>query len=204
MEILTDNLASSPDSPRARLNMANDVAARVYEGETDAFGELWAAYGGIVKAVVLAHGVHPQFADDIAQTTAENMLKVMQSREVTFTSGSDAYIKRVARNAANTQWRHAAAKAVTFESDLSTPIDAPAPVQENPEEVVVGTHLADTLLSQLDEPYRRAFSAVALGGMSYQDFAAQAGIPHNTAKIHVHRARLTLKKLLANSLDTSK
>lgn len=61
------------------------------------------------------------------------------------------------------------------------------------------------MIKNLPVSQRIVFNLFAIEGYNHQEISDMTGIPENTSKSHLHRARITLKKMLnIHSVETDK
>ncbi len=111
----------------------------------------------------------------------------------------DAWLLRVARNAAIDAWR----RRRTREGVLSTDTDAveqlAAAHQESPDAGVASSEFRGRLriaVGQLPEPQRSIVVLREIEGYQYDEIADTLDLPLNTVKVYLHRARRRLRETL--------
>ena len=72
-------------------------------------------------------------------------------------------------------------------------------LRENPQEDLIRNEERESIskaILKIPQPYREAFLLFHVNGLSYDDIAGATGIPVNTVKSRLHRARERLARLL--------
>lgn len=153
------------------------------QGSADAFRELFSRYRQPVYAFFRRRLDHPARAEELAQ---ETFLAVLRAREryeprATFRS----YLYGIAMNLLHAERRRAGREV----SDMRA-ADPPA---SGDTEAVLCVRQA---IAQLDETDREVVMLREFEQLSYVEIAVLAGIPLNTVRSRLFRARMRLKELL--------
>lgn len=173
-----------------------------HDGDPIAFETLFNRYrDGIYKLYMARTGGNGDDADDLLQETFIKVFLNLEKYDTSFTFGQ--WIYTIARNTFIDFMRKR-------RDDL--PINAspsegaayinPASADATPEERVInsqnGTQLASRL-SGMSSRYRRLIELRFFKEYSYEEIAAELGIPIGTVKTQIHRARTQLCKLIVES-----
>lgn len=171
-----------------------------------AFYVLYSRYGKGVKSHISRYITDATEVEDICMETFAKAFKQLStySAENKFAT----WIFRIARNTAFDHLSHDKAsirKAVHLTIDYSAleHIDLPSD-DEGPEEEVIGGQDHEQFLlcvESLPELYREAASLCFVENLGYKEIAARTGLPINTVKTRISRARAMITKKLAELED---
>jgi RNA polymerase sigma-70 factor (ECF subfamily) len=211
-------LQSEPDRPErgarsalARQQAADDAARvqRFLGGDTDAFAEIMSVHRGPIHTLALSFLKNHADAEEITQDTFIRAHRGL--REFRGDSSLATWLHRIALNLArNRYWyfhrrrRHVsvsldAAFTETNPASFAELVhsDAPDPMREAVTEEF--TRLVSECMARLGERPRRILNLRNTLNRSYIEIARETGISVGTVKSRIARARVTLRKLLAEA-----
>lgn len=166
-----------------------ELLAQAQQGDQRAFGELVGRHKGRIWAVCLRITGNPHDAEDALQnalTSAwQNLSKFRGDAKFT------TWIHRIAANAALAIIRK---RRETPDEDVDTNLASSAPAIDERVAVVEAVQAA---LAQLPENFREAIVLREYAELTYADIAAHQGIPVQTVKSRINRARTQLRESLA-------
>ena len=151
------------------------------------FSELYRTYAADVYRYAVFLSGDPALADDISET----FIRVWHARARVDLTTVKGYLLTIARNLFLTERRNARRMTTLDERarDIRPGPDRCAGAQ-------IELQVVLEALQTLPEVDRSAVLLRAEEGMSYEEVAATLGIPAVTARVKVHRARLTLAAAL--------
>lgn len=189
------NTASGTDAPAQAW-----VAARVADlaaGDANAIDLLYRSESSRVYRYALALCQNPAWAADATQEAFVALALRPQGFDAT--RGSlGAYLAGVARHALSARWHEVRAEDPWPEDDEP---DRGAAHAVSPEDLLVRAQDGAAVwaaLRTLPAPFREALVLVDLQERPYAEAAAITGIPLNTLRTRLHRARLKLAALLGS------
>ena len=175
----------------------NDLALKAMSGDTQAFSSLAARYTGQLRLYIQTICPNPTDAEDICQ---ESLRKAYQ-RIGTFKPEYlfKTWIFSIARNTSIDHIRHRS----TFSTVKLGEADEPA-VEDHETEISPEDHMIDDQsydlfirsIAALPDRYRRIAELRLLHDLSYQDIADETGLPLNTVRTRIRRAKLLLEKMM--------
>lgn len=186
------------DAPHGPLDLDAALVARARAGDRTAFEALVVRHQRRVAATIRALVRHPGVVEELAQ---EVFLQVHQHLDDFRHDGVfAAWLQRIARNTA-ASWLRTGQHRLDQSSAASAGDDEDAPVAEPGD----GTHFAaaaedeaasrqlfeiiDRTLAGLPAAQRDALILREVEGLDYRAIAATLGVPLNTARSHLFRAR---------------
>jgi RNA polymerase sigma-70 factor, ECF subfamily len=194
-------ISFAPWRPRAEDADVAQLVARVAHGDRAALAVLYRREAGPVYRYALALCANAAWAADATQEAFLALAEQPQGFDAT--RGSlGAYLAGAARHTLLAHWRQARRELPEqplLQADDDAPgADVASPV--SPEQLMV--QLQDTqalwaALNSLSWALREAVVLVDLQERAYTEAAQIAGIPLNTLRTRLHRARLRLATLLA-------
>lgn len=148
------------------------------------FTELYNRYSGDVFRYVRYLTGSREMAEEV---TAETFLRAWTVQDNLRVATAKGYLIAVARNLVRDGYRRG-----RREVELAGEVAARGAQPET------RRYLDQTLaaIGELDEKYREPLLMQAVAGLPYEEIARVLGLPLNTAKIRVHRARLMLDRKL--------
>ena len=208
--IMTENIkitATPDDSPCPERETlpgstdtdANDkeLALKAMSGDTQAFSSLAARYTTQLRLYIQTICPNPTDAEDICQ---ESLRKAYQ-RIGTFKPEYlfKTWIFSIARNTSIDHIRHRS----TFSTVKLGEADEPA-VEDHETEISPEDHMIDDQsydlfirsIAALPDRYRRIAELRLLHDLSYQDIANETGLPLNTVRTRIRRAKHLLEKMM--------
>ena len=175
----------------------NDLALKAMSGDTQAFSSLAARYTGQLRLYIQTICPNPTDAEDICQ---ESLRKAYQ-RIGTFKPEYlfKTWIFSIARNTSIDHIRHRS----TFSTVKLGEADEPA-VEDHETEISPEDHMIDDQsydlfirsIAALPDRYRRIAELRLLHDLSYQDIANETGLPLNTVRTRIRRAKHLLEKMM--------
>lgn len=153
------------------------------DGDSSAFGRLYALYNRMVHAIAIAR-VGPADADDIVQDVFLTAMK--QLHALRDESAFGGWLATIARNRANGHHRAAVVEVVELE-------ELPhAPTQEDEREAkeVLAT------IRALPEAYRETLMMRLVEGMTGPEIAARTGLTPESVRVNLHRGMKLLREAL--------
>jgi RNA polymerase sigma-70 factor (ECF subfamily) len=170
----------------------NELVRRILGGSEKDFRKLVERYQGIVYAVVLGTAANGAEVEDIVQ---EEFMKIYTGlRGFRGESKLSTWIYRIAKN----ESLNAAARRKADHRPIEE-IEPIASSAGNPEETLGEKRSRETtrrLISRLEERYRIAIELRYMAEKSYTEIAEIMGIPVGTVKTYIHRAKISLKRML--------
>lgn len=188
----------SPSPSAAVPAGADDDAALVaaaVAGDRQAFAALVERHQARILALLeRLTGCHEQ-ARDLAQETFVSAYRKLAS----FTGGSmlSTWLYRIACNHAAATGRRRRPVAASAGTATIEPAARLADVSARLEQQELARQIA-AALGRLDDRYREVVVLADMQGASYEEISAALDIPLGTVRSRLHRARLELRRLLAN------
>lgn len=194
---LSRDVAASASHLSAESALPGDAAllVRHRDGDGAAFTALVAAYRAPVYSYLYRCGVEAALRDDLFQ---EVFLKIHRSAD-SFRADQPLkpWIFTIVANTVRSHFRGARVReVVSFEADLEAGAD-PAPDAHELSEARETAAWLDRALQALPLAQREVLSLCCLEEMSQDEVAGALGLPINTVKTHLRRARLSLAQALA-------
>lgn len=168
---------------------------RIADGERELFGELILRHQDFVFAVVSRYVRLEEEARDITQ---EVFLKAYENLEK-FRGDSklSSWLYRIAANLGLNWSERRAGRETQLDDDLAETLAAPADIPDELYEREERLARVAEVLAGLPEKYRAVIDLYYFKDLSYQEIAGRLGLPINTVKIHLLRAKERLRKGLA-------
>lgn len=178
----------------------NDLALKAMSGDVKAFSSLATRYTGQLRMYIQSIGkVNPTDAEDICQ---ESLRKAYQR----IGSFNPEYLFRtwlfsIARNTSIDHLR----RRNTFSTVKLAESDEPAveshdiEIESSPEDNMIDDQSYDLFIrsvANLPDKYRRIAELRLLHDFSYQDIAEETGLPLNTVRTRIRRAKALLEKMM--------
>lgn len=165
---------------------------RARTGEDLAFREIYERYYPGLRRYIFSNTTNPHDAEDVMQDIFAKAFQNLESFN-DMGDGMKPWLTTIARNSLINLYR----RNMRYSERHGGELDESYPATDNIEETIVdqaaGDYLAELLLAELSPERRDAFEKVALDGIPYKEYAADAGIPKGTALSRVSRARQTLR-----------
>lgn len=168
------------------------LVKRVVQGDDLAFAELYRKHANSVYGYLLRCGLSPSTAEDVTQDVFLTVHRRIGSFDV---------------SRPFKPWLFAVVTSRVSNHFRSTPELKAAPFPVASEQTRESLEYRETLrfladhLAVLPDVQRQAVLLVCVESLSQQDAAESLGIPVNTFKTHLRRARMKLARAFANRLD---
>lgn len=166
---------------RSRQDVEDDVRA-VARGDEDAFTRIYAAYGRMVRAVLLGR-VPRRDVDDLLQDVF--VVAYTRIRELRDPAAFGGWVAAIARNRATDHLRHAR------EHD-ELPAELPGG-----DSVAADTLIVLDAIRKLPEAYRETLLMRLVEGMSGAEIAERSGLSPGSVRVNLHRGMTLLRQQLA-------
>jgi len=194
-----------PVEPTAEKSAGPHVDAELHRrlvyGDESALGEVYAAYGGLVRRVAVRVTRSPAAAEDVAQEVFAQLWSrpyAFDARRGTLRTWLSMLAHRRAVDWVRGEARHRKAGA----DDAA--LHAIPDTGPGPDETVVDRErslLLHTALAELPEPQREVVHLAYFAGRTYRQAAVELGIPEGTAKTRLRSALRKLAESLADPPD---
>jgi len=172
---------------------ADECVRQVRRGDLGAFARLVEAYKGKVYYVAYRVLRHAEDARDISQETFLAAFKALGRYETGRSFG--AWICRIATNLSLKLVRRRYRRTVSLD-DIPPPAGRTrGPTEARPTAEALAEAVSEAL-GRLRPEHALAFSSYYEREMSYREIADMLGIPINTVKTHIHRARRDIRQCL--------
>lgn len=135
-------------------------------------------------------------AADVTQTV---FIRLWDRRSEIDVDRVDAWLLRVARNAAIDAWRRRRTREGVLSANTEAVEQLPSSHQEPPDAGVASSEFRRRLhgaVGQLPEPQRSIVVLREIEGYQYDEIAEALDLPLNTVKVYLHRARRRLREAL--------
>lgn len=190
-------VSGSAEAERRRDALARDIAL-AGGGDRAAFERVYARTSAKIYALLLAMLEHPAVAEEVLQ---ETFLAVWQnsSRYQRTTASPMTWLITTARNKAIDRLRSEkrARLHVTLD-DASAPIVDTQPLALAMLETISDHQRLHACLEELDTRQRDSIREAFFHGLTYEELAANAGVPLGTMKSWIRRGLLRLKACLTS------
>ena len=154
------------------------------------------AHADLAYRVALRVTGSPADAADAAQ---DALVKVWQHGEAVETERRQAWVARVARNAALDLVRRRRARPQPGLAEAVAEPSSDAPLPDDDAEASDLRAGIEGALATLDEPYRSLLVLRDVEGLAYAEVADALDLPLNTMKVYLHRARRRFQTALATA-----
>jgi RNA polymerase sigma-70 factor (ECF subfamily) len=172
-----------------------DPLRRHCDGDPEAFAALVAEYRRPVYSYLLRCGVAPDDRDDLFQVI---FLKIHRSASQYEPSRpAHPWIFTIVANEVRTYWRRRKVRALVFAGPEANEPEDPAPDGERVVQARQTVALLEAEIRRLPLAQREVLILASLEGRPLAEVAEVLGIPLNTVKTHLRRARLSLSERLA-------
>jgi RNA polymerase sigma-70 factor (ECF subfamily) len=175
-------------------NISDDLLARVAQGDSKAFEEVYKASSGFVYNVAFRVVNNTEDAREVTQEVFLIIYNKLKSFR--FESSFKTWVYRITANyAINYAKKYARAKTVPFDEDLcvgASPSEAESKIDKEHQSRIV-----EELLGEINPDQRACVVLRNIEGLSYEAIAQALNININTVRSRLKRAReklLTLKK----------
>jgi RNA polymerase sigma-70 factor (ECF subfamily) len=194
-----------PVEPTAEKTVEPHVDAELHRrlvyGDESALGEVYAAYGGLVRRVAARVTRSPSAAEDVAQEVFAQLWSrpyAFDARRGTLRTWLSMLAHRRAVDWVRGEARHRKAGA----DDVA--LHAIPDTGPGPDETIVDRErslLLHTALAELPAPQREVVHLAYFAGRTYRQAAVELGIPEGTAKTRLRSALRKLAESLADPPD---
>jgi len=185
--ILCDKNSDTPDKALARL-AANGSAA--------AFDEIYSRHRSFVYSVALRMTGNAADAEDLTQESFVSVLRRVGSfrGEASFTT----WLYRIVINQVKMHFRYRSSRPEIQTSDGEIPEPClPMARRTNPGEQLIDGLAIEKAMLMLPTGYRKAFILHDIEGYKHEEAARLSGHTVGTSKSQLHKARASLKAVLA-------
>lgn len=165
---------------RGREAVADDVRA-VARGDRDAFARVYAAYGRMVRAVLLGRVPRTDVDDLLQDVFVTAYLRIAELRDPAAFGG---WIATIARNRATDHLRQVRQH------------DQLPPELPGGEAVAADTLMVLDVIRKLPEAYRETLLMRLVEGMSGAEIAARTGLSAGSVRVNLHRGMKLLREKL--------
>jgi RNA polymerase sigma-70 factor, ECF subfamily len=180
----------------AKVAGASDyaLAQRAAAGETQAFEELYERHSRRVYSLCLRMTQNPTEAEDLAQDVFVQLFRKvgMFRGESQFTT----WLHRMTVNQVLMHFRRRGVKLEHTSEDGELPPQTVAGTEDARRMPVIDRIALDRALAQLPPGYRTVFVLHDVEGYEHEEIARLLGCAPGTSKSQLHKARLSLRKLL--------
>jgi RNA polymerase sigma-70 factor (ECF subfamily) len=192
---MTDTKADPPVPLLPATAESRDPLVRHREGDPEAFALLVASYRRPVYSYISRCGVAPADRDDLFQAV---FLKIHRgAAQYRAELPSHPWIFTIVANEVRTYLRRKRVRELVFGVPAAHDPEDPAPDGERAVQARETVAWLEEEIRRLPLPQREALVLVSLEGRPLADVARVLGLPLNTVKTHVRRARLVLSEKLA-------
>ena len=175
----------------------NDLALKAMSGDTQAFSSLAARYTGQLRLYIQSICPNPTDAEDICQ---ESLRKAYQR----IGSFNPEYLFRtwlfsIARNTSIDHIRRRSTFSTVKLGEADEPVVEGHETESSPEDHMIDDQSYDLFIrsiAALPDRYRLIAELRLLHDLSYQDIADETGLPLNTVRTRIRRAKLLLEKMM--------
>lgn len=203
---MPDQASASPAAAVVDLAERNWLP-RHQRGDTRAFGELMLAYSSLVMTLLYRYGIESQHRDDLFQDV---FLKIHQAAgSYRPTEPLRPWLVSIVLNTVRNHRRGSGRRQhfmQRLENEPGTATDKntdseswpqrPPEPDEQAEKLATAEWL-EARIAELPERPREVLVLNTIKGLQMKEIAALLGLPENTVKTHLRRARLTLAEGLA-------
>lgn len=177
----------------------NDLALRAMSGDTRAFSALASRYTGQLRLFIQTFCPNPTDAEDICQ---ESLRKAYQS----IGSFKPEYLFRtwifsIARNTSIDHIRRNNTFSTVKLGEADEPVVEGHETEISPEDHMIDDQSYDLFIrsiASLPDRYRHIAELRLLHDLSYQDIADETGLPLNTVRTRIRRAKQLIEKMMQN------
>lgn len=175
----------------------NDLALKAMSGDTQAFSSLAARYTGQLRLYIQSICPNPTDAEDICQ---ESLRKAYQR----IGSFNPEYLFRtwlfsIARNTSIDHIRRRSTFSTVKLGEADEPVVEGHETESSPEDHMIDDQSYDLFIrsiAALPDRYRRIAELRLLHDLSYQDIADETGLPLNTVRTRIRRAKHLIEQMM--------
>lgn len=189
---------SSDTNVRKMDSEENILAGKAKEGDRDAFSELVSRYTDSMRAYVQSICYNATDAEDICQESLRKAYLNIGMYDPRYQFRT--WLFSIARNAAIDHLRRKSTFTTVKLGETDEPVEEHE-VEISPEESIVGEESYDAVMrtiSFLPEKYRGVAELRLLHDYSYQEMADELGLPINTVRTRLRRARALIENMMKN------
>ena len=178
------------------------LVERAKNGDLDAFNDLVVHYQDHLLAISTRLTGDVEAAHDAVQ---ESFIRAYRNLHAFRGDSFRAWIVRIAVNASTDVLRLRKRRpSQPYPERDDEPWEPPAPASDDPERVAVRraqTRALSAALAELTEGQRAAILLYDVEGFDYPEIAHLTGVSLGTVKSRIHRGRLALREVLADSME---
>lgn len=176
------------------------LAGKAREGDVKAFSELISRYSEIMRIYVQSICCNATDAEDICQECFRKAFLGIGSYNPVYQFRT--WLFSIARNAAIDHLRRKNAFATVKLGETDEPAGEEHDMELSPEDEIAGEESYNALIrsiSCLSDKYRAAAELRLLHDYSYQEIADELGLPLNTVRTRLRRARIILENMMRDN-----
>ena len=175
----------------------NGLALKAMSGDTQAFSSLAARYTGQLRLYIQSICPNPTDAEDICQES-------LRKAYLRIGSFNPEYLFRtwlfsIARNTSIDHIRRRSTFSTVKLGEADEPVVEGHETESSPEDHMIDDQSYDLFIrsiATLPDRYRRIAELRLLHDLSYQDIADETGLPLNTVRTRIRRAKLLLEEMM--------
>jgi RNA polymerase sigma-70 factor (ECF subfamily) len=180
---------------RLEATEERELVRKAVAGNEQAFRKILESHYALIYSVVRGVAGQRGEADDIVQ---EVFIKIFRALgDFRGDSRLSTWIYRIARNEALNAIDRRSPQVIPIDDCMDLPASG-----ENPETSYrrrIGRERLERLMERLDEKQRVAIELRYVGDKSYEEIAEIMDIPLGTVKTYIHRAKLSLKRMMTGA-----
>ena len=172
-----------------------ELARLAAEGDAAAFDEIYSRYRTLVYSIALRMTRNPADAEDLSQDSFVTLLRQIGSfrGEALFKT----WLYRVVVNQVKMHFRHRKSRLEDQTSDGELPEREPNPERRANSQQVIDRLAIEEAMRRLPPGYRTAFNLYDVERYKHKQIARLLGCSEGTSKSQLHKARVSLRKLLS-------
>lgn len=175
----------------------NDLALRAMSGDTQAFSSLAARYTGQLRLYIQSICPNPTDAEDICQESLRKAYQRISSFNPEYLFRS--WLFSIAHNTSIDHIRRSSTFSTVKLGEADEPAVESHEIESSPEDHMIDDQSYDLFIRSiagLPDRYRRIAELRLLHDLSYQDIADETGLPLNTVRTRIRRAKLLLEEMM--------
>jgi RNA polymerase sigma-70 factor (ECF subfamily) len=171
------------------------LARLAAEGDAAAFDEIYSRYRRFVYSIALRMTGNLADAEDLTQDSFVSVLRRIGSfrGEASFTT----WLYRVVVNEVKMHFRRRKCRPEDQTSDGELPERKPNPARRTDSQQVIDRLAIEEAMQRLPPGYRTAFELYDVERYKHKEIARLLGCSEGTSKSQLHKARVSLRKLLS-------
>lgn len=176
----------------------NELALKAMSGDVNAFSSLAARYTGMLRLYIQSICINPTDAEDICQESLRKAYQRIGSFNPEYLFKT--WLFSIARNTSIDHIR----RRNTFSTVKLAETDEPAvenhESERSPEDHMIDEQSYDLFIrsiASLPDRYRQIAELRLLHDFSYQDISDETGLPLNTVRTRIRRAKILLEKMMS-------